>query len=287
MKCMATCFTLLLTQVAALPDSEAIVHYSGYEYIFFNKGPSYRLTFDEANQDCIARGGRLADIKSSGVQNMITNQLDYMELNEDGWSYWDRGYWIGGMCAGGKYNWYWEDGTSVVYTNWYVTMLRNCGTHEPSYYKNSSRIVVYGFDVHGTCNNVLGAWGSTEDGYDKKNWICVRDDPCYSNHCIYGACNGTTSGYECICYDGYIGTYCQIDLCQPNPCFNGTCSHATGGYKCSCFIGYSGTNCETDIDDCASTPCANGGTCTDGVASFTCACVNGYIGTNCKTGNLV
>ncbi|XP_078485755.1 uncharacterized protein LOC101242992 isoform X2 [Ciona intestinalis] len=219
---------------------------------------------------------------------MVTNQLNSMELNEDGWSYWDRGYWIGGTCEGGKYNWYWADGTNVVYTNWYVTMLRNCATHEPSYSKNSSRIVVYGFDAHGTCTNVLGTWGGTEDGYDKKNWICVRDiDDCASMPCANGGtCTDGVASFTCACVNGYTGTNCETDIddCASMPCANGgTCTDGVASYTCACVNGYTGTNCETDIDDCDSMPCANGGTCTDGVNQFTCQCINGYTGDICET----
>jgi len=36
-----------------------------------------------------------------------------------------------------------------------------------------------------------------------------------------------------------------------------------------------------DIDNCASSPCANGGTCTDGVNDFTCTCAAGFQGKTC------
>lgn len=36
-----------------------------------------------------------------------------------------------------------------------------------------------------------------------------------------------------------------------------------GDYKCTCSTGYTGRNCETDINECESSPCANGGTCAE------------------------
>ena len=38
------------------------------------------------------------------------------------------------------------------------------------------------------------------------------------------------------------------------------------------------------MDECASSPCANGGSCANGVARFTCTCVLGYVGLTCTNG---
>ena len=39
-----------------------------------------------------------------------------------------------------------------------------------------------------------------------------------------------------------------------------------------------------EIDECASTPCANGGVCTDAVGVYSCSCAVGYTGSDCETG---
>lgn len=53
-------------------------------------------------------------------------------------------------------------------------------------------------------------------------------------------------------------------------------------YLCRCRAGFSGRRCEDNVDDCASSPCANGGTCRDGVNEFSCTCPPGYTGRNCS-----
>ena len=40
----------------------------------------------------------------------------------------------------------------------------------------------------------------------------------------------------------------------------------------------------SDIDECASTPCANGGVCSDEVGAYSCTCGVGYAGLECATG---
>ena len=39
-----------------------------------------------------------------------------------------------------------------------------------------------------------------------------------------------------------------------------------------------------DIDECASSPCANGGVCSNNVGAFSCSCALGYTGSDCETG---
>lgn len=39
----------------------------------------------------------------------------------------------------------------------------------------------------------------------------------------------------------------------------------------------------SDIDECLSSPCANGGTCTDEVNGFSCVCAKGWAGPTCQS----
>uniref|UniRef100_A0A8C2C3G2 Fibulin 7 n=1 Tax=Cyprinus carpio TaxID=7962 RepID=A0A8C2C3G2_CYPCA len=53
--------------------------------------------------------------------------------------------------------------------------------------------------------------------------------------------------------------------------------------QCKDSLGWSGQQpvCR-DIDECLSSPCANGGTCTDEVNGFSCVCAKGWAGPTCQ-----
>ncbi|XP_078495665.1 uncharacterized protein LOC144751206 [Ciona intestinalis] len=285
-----------------MPDA---VEYEGYEFTFYNnEGPTDRLTFHDANQVCMDGGGTLAEIKCSGVQDMITNQLNGLSVVENSSHVWSHGYWIGGKCKGGKNNWVWGDGTIMTYQNWYNG---DCGVTEPNKCEATSRAMIHPFNecMYQTqlctelCTDVLGTWGD-DDKDERKNWICMKDiDDCTTNPCMNnGTCTDGMDSYTCTCIAGYTGANCTTDIddCVPNPCMNnGTCTDGMDSYTCTCVAGYIGANCTnsffywicnfklllTDIDDCATNPCMNNGTCTDGVDSYTCICVAGYTGANC------
>ena len=87
--------------------------------------------------------------------------------------------------------------------------------------------------------------------------------------------------YTCMCVVGYSGLRCQTDVneCASTPCANGgTCGDGINRFTCVCVAGYSGLLCSTNINECASVPCANGGTCTDLLASYSCTCGVGFSG---------
>ncbi|KAK2185443.1 hypothetical protein NP493_236g03061 [Ridgeia piscesae] len=79
---------------------------------------------------------------------------------------------------------------------------------------------------------------------------------------------------------------CQdVDECASSPCQNkATCNDSLNSYECLCADGFTGSFCETDMDECASNPCENEATCTDDVNGYTCLCKAGYTGTSCHTG---
>ncbi|XP_033624934.1 fibropellin-1-like [Asterias rubens] len=111
----------------------------------------------------------------------------------------------------------------------------------------------------------------------------------YSSECsVYCYPTDNQNGhYRCdpgtgakLCYSGWEGTNCNLDLdeCQSSPCANGAmCTNLQNRYECTCTDGWTGTHCDENIDDCVSDPCKNGGTCLDHVAYFTCSCPTGHV----------
>ena len=72
----------------------------------------------------------------------------------------------------------------------------------------------------------------------------------------------------------------DIDECASSPCANGgKCSTPTvDTYTCSCLGGYEGPNCAINRDECASKPCQNGAVCADYVDAWKCDCVDSVSG---------
>ena len=105
------------------------------------------------------------------------------------------------------------------------------------------------------------------------------------NPCNNGACPFDGSGVLCVCNAGYTGSICQsiINNCASTPCANGaTCANGLNKFNCTCAPGFTGTTCGTQINNCASNPCGRG-TCNNQVNAFTCTCNAGYTGTLCNT----
>ncbi|KAK3739922.1 hypothetical protein QZH41_004933 [Actinostola sp. cb2023] len=105
--------------------------------------------------------------------------------------------------------------------------------------------------------------------------------------------------HRCECKPGFTGESCEIrdwaldngsvtsrdiNECVSSPCANGgSCKDQVNGYKCACVTGFEGKNCEININECVSSPCANGGSCEDQVNGYKCACVTLFEGKNCET----
>merc|ERR1712054_712398 len=113
------------------------------------------------------------------------------------------------------------------------------------------------------------------------NGNCDTDiDECLSKPCKNGAiCTDSTAEtmvavntYQCTCAAGYANGVCEYAFIKQ---YQAQCSNPTG-------------NCNVDVNECLSSPCANGAVCSDSTASATvsanaykCACKAGYGGGNC------
>ena len=114
-------------------------------------------------------------------------------------------------------------------------------------------------------------------------------DECASAPCANGAtCHDSLDDasipvhtYQCVCLSGFA---------------NGACGYTDyiSEYTAQCTVPNSGANafsgnCDVDVDECDSSPCANGATCTDSadnsagipVHAYKCTCAAGYANGDC------
>ncbi|XP_054718914.1 protein crumbs-like [Uloborus diversus] len=108
---------------------------------------------------------------------------------------------------------------------------------------------------------------------------------CWDDDCEQGTCLNSSSSYDCDCYNGYEGQFCDIDMCvNKSPCKNeGVCYHdpMNSGLKCTCPKEYTGSRCE-EMNLCHPMPCKNGGTCNQDGNQYKCACTDLYEGMDCS-----
>ncbi|KIH68688.1 EGF-like domain protein [Ancylostoma duodenale] len=85
----------------------------------------------------------------------------------------------------------------------------------------------------------------------------------------------------CLCRNGFIGAYCEVDVCSTVPCQHGGSCRANGAEAfCDCLPPYTGLLCESAVAIC-DPPCANG-ECVIREDSVTCECKQGFTGTVCN-----
>lgn len=122
--------------------------------------------------------------------------------------------------------------------------------------------------------------------------VSGQEGACLTADCINGQCD---SSQNCICYAGWTGPHCEIDInhCKTDASHFGPCDDrgavkcidGNSTYSCTCVIGFTGTNCEMDIDECLfiESPCSDHGTCTnDYFGRFDCECDIGFSGFRCE-----
>lgn len=72
---------------------------------------------------------------------------------------------------------------------------------------------------------------------------------CTTNCSHYLDCDSHHGLYQCNCQAGFTGPNCDINIdeCSGSPCVNGRCVDGVNRYDCVCNDGYWGTYCEKKI----------------------------------------
>lgn len=128
-----------------------------------------------------------------------------------------------------------------------------------------------------TCVNTIGSY----------QCIDASSDPCSKNQCIHGTCSSFSGGFQCLCDDGFSGSYCEsgTDHCIGHKCAPGSnCINDVNTYFCDCPPGKTGQFCNKT--DCSALPgICNQGSCIDSPLSeksFECQCDLGWEGEFCN-----
>ncbi|XP_025075964.1 cubilin-like isoform X2 [Pomacea canaliculata] len=70
-------------------------------------------TWDDGEADCISRGGHLASLLDSDTQRLLNDHILSQTCTD-----WEA-FWIGGSDREWESDFYWTDGSKVVFTNWF------------------------------------------------------------------------------------------------------------------------------------------------------------------------
>ncbi|ULU02368.1 hypothetical protein L3Y34_002145 [Caenorhabditis briggsae] len=119
------------------------------------------------------------------------------------------------------------------------------------------------------------------------NKLTSEENPCLNEPCGNGKCFPFSGGFQCICNDGFGGSYCEIgkDHCVNHNCKTGSqCVNNVNGYICACPPGRGGAFCEITNCTLMGEGICNHGKCIDTFSadkSFECQCDEGYEGEFC------
>uniref|UniRef100_A0A7N6AHJ7 Delta-like protein n=1 Tax=Anabas testudineus TaxID=64144 RepID=A0A7N6AHJ7_ANATE len=123
---------------------------------------------------------------------------------------------------------------------------------------------------------------SCPSGWGGSTCNTAKNSSCDSGPCENGGtCVGGGDAFTCICKDGWEGPTCAQSTSLLN--YNGgICVDGVNWFRCECAPGFAGPDCRINIDECQSSPCAEGSTCMDEINGYRCVCAPGYAGPRCQ-----
>ena len=146
----------------------------------------------------------------------------------------------------------------------------------------------------GTCTEIGEPGYMCDCGIEFTGQDCgIAIGPCalLTPNCNNGNCVDGIGNFSCLCFPGYTGYFCDIDIdeCETAGCQNGECEDFINAFRCTCYLGWTGILCNRDINYCSMDssrfgPCDDVGTraCIDDNSTYTCECVEGYGGYDCS-----
>uniref|UniRef100_A0A8D3DTK9 Delta-like protein n=1 Tax=Scophthalmus maximus TaxID=52904 RepID=A0A8D3DTK9_SCOMX len=124
---------------------------------------------------------------------------------------------------------------------------------------------------------------SCPSGWGGSTCNTAKNSTCDSGPCENGGtCVGGGETFTCICKDGWEGATCAQSTSPSEPYNGGVCVDGVNWFRCECASGFAGPDCRINIDECQSSPCAEGSTCVDEINGFRCVCPPGHAGPRCQ-----
>ncbi|KAG8013459.1 Protein jagged-2, partial [Nibea albiflora] len=153
------------------------------------------------------------------------------------------------------------------------------------------------------------------DNWKGKTCHSPKNSTCDSGPCENGGtCVGGGDAFTCICKDGWEGPTCAQSIVlfpfsdvlltksgsgseapadkglppsSPSSAVTdsyngGICVDGVNWFRCECAPGFAGPDCRINIDECQSSPCAEGSTCVDEINGYRCVCPPGHAGPRCQ-----
>ena len=139
--CLTSCQTIVGERVGASGRSGAS-EFEGRLYKVFVAD----LSWHEAEKQCIEMGGMLASVKSAAANDFMIELIG------------KHCVWLGGSDEVKEGEWFWRDGSRMIYHNW--------AKHEPdNWYDGKEHWLVAGWYPDGTWGDTQGYFRKPVDGF--------------------------------------------------------------------------------------------------------------------------